>query len=319
MGLDEGRAFVTEFELCGVIYNLLLLHLIISYIAPNAPQARGNPCIPLNDLILLVSAYIPPHLLPRALNSLHLLKTIQSGGKMMHLRIRPSLGDGCDASRALGDPLKSRNTDDENNGNDGRSSSSRTSSLLRTPIAELMSRVTERRVIERSLATAAIEAAASASATRNENEPLENDHGKKDDDNDEEEEEERENGAREPAGGAGGAGAGKGKRAGAAGGGALWVDKYAPEGFRDLLSDEKINREVLRAVKAWDPFVFKKEVRRRGVTIAMVGAGVGGLCSKFTKWWLSARHTGGPRTPTHTIIHRVCVFFFFFCELRDTE
>ncbi|CAN0574134.1 unnamed protein product, partial [Ectocarpus sp. 12 AP-2014] len=40
--------------------------------------------------------------------------------------------------------------------------------------------------------------------------------------------------------------------------GELWVDKYAPDGFRDLLSDEKINREVLRAVKAWDPFVFKK-------------------------------------------------------------
>jgi ATPase family associated with various cellular activities (AAA) len=38
--------------------------------------------------------------------------------------------------------------------------------------------------------------------------------------------------------------------------GRLWVDKYAPSGFSQLLSDERINREVLRAVKAWDSFVF---------------------------------------------------------------
>lgn len=37
----------------------------------------------------------------------------------------------------------------------------------------------------------------------------------------------------------------------------LWVDKYAPKSFAQLLSPEKINREVLRALKLWDPYVFR--------------------------------------------------------------
>ncbi|KAL4457647.1 hypothetical protein ABPG75_012512 [Micractinium tetrahymenae] len=44
---------------------------------------------------------------------------------------------------------------------------------------------------------------------------------------------------------------------GAAGGrAALWVEKYAPRGYIDLLSDEQINREVVRWLKGWDPCVF---------------------------------------------------------------
>ena len=39
----------------------------------------------------------------------------------------------------------------------------------------------------------------------------------------------------------------------------LWVDKYAPMAFSDLLSDERTNREVLRALRQWDPFVFQKD------------------------------------------------------------
>ncbi len=39
----------------------------------------------------------------------------------------------------------------------------------------------------------------------------------------------------------------------------LWVDKYAPMSFTDLLSDERTNREVLRALRQWDPFVFQRE------------------------------------------------------------
>lgn len=39
----------------------------------------------------------------------------------------------------------------------------------------------------------------------------------------------------------------------------LWVDKHAPAHFSDLLSDERINREVLRALRQWDPFVFGKD------------------------------------------------------------
>lgn len=37
----------------------------------------------------------------------------------------------------------------------------------------------------------------------------------------------------------------------------LWTDKYMPNKFMDLLSDDKINREVLTWCKSWDEFVFK--------------------------------------------------------------
>ena len=36
----------------------------------------------------------------------------------------------------------------------------------------------------------------------------------------------------------------------------LWVDKYAPHTFMELLSDEQVNREVLRWVKSWHGVVF---------------------------------------------------------------
>ncbi len=39
----------------------------------------------------------------------------------------------------------------------------------------------------------------------------------------------------------------------------LWIDKHAPARFPDLLSDERINREVLRALREWDPYVFSRE------------------------------------------------------------
>ena len=38
----------------------------------------------------------------------------------------------------------------------------------------------------------------------------------------------------------------------------LWVDKHTPTAFSHLLSDERTNREVLRAIRAWDPYVFRK-------------------------------------------------------------
>lgn len=37
----------------------------------------------------------------------------------------------------------------------------------------------------------------------------------------------------------------------------LWVDKYSPQSFTQLLSVEKTNREVLKAIKRWDRYVFK--------------------------------------------------------------
>ena len=41
--------------------------------------------------------------------------------------------------------------------------------------------------------------------------------------------------------------------------GDLWVDKHAPVSFPHLLSDERTNREVLRALRAWDPYVFGRQ------------------------------------------------------------
>ncbi|KAI8369318.1 P-loop containing nucleoside triphosphate hydrolase protein [Radiomyces spectabilis] len=38
----------------------------------------------------------------------------------------------------------------------------------------------------------------------------------------------------------------------------LWVEKYKPRSFLDLLSDQRVNREVLRWVKQWDYCVFGK-------------------------------------------------------------
>ncbi|KAJ4813859.1 Chromosome transmission fidelity protein 18-like protein [Rhynchospora pubera] len=41
----------------------------------------------------------------------------------------------------------------------------------------------------------------------------------------------------------------------------LWVDKYAPTSFTDLLSHEHTNREVLLWLKQWDSLVFGSQVR----------------------------------------------------------
>ncbi|XP_057959172.1 uncharacterized protein LOC131151778 isoform X2 [Malania oleifera] len=41
----------------------------------------------------------------------------------------------------------------------------------------------------------------------------------------------------------------------------LWVDKYAPDSFIELLSDEHTNREVLLWLKQWDSCVFGSEIR----------------------------------------------------------
>jgi chromosome transmission fidelity protein 18 len=36
----------------------------------------------------------------------------------------------------------------------------------------------------------------------------------------------------------------------------LWVDKYSPSKYYDLLTDERVNREILLWVKSWDEIVF---------------------------------------------------------------
>ncbi|CAM9411529.1 unnamed protein product, partial [Ectocarpus sp. 8 AP-2014] len=172
---------------------------------------------------------------------------MQSGGRMMHLKVRATLTTTATSSIGGGTGLANPPS----------------GSLLRTPMATLMERVTERRVIQRSVETAAKERAAAAAAAAGDSAG-----------------EEAEKDAGATTGSRGGGGGGSKGKLGADG--ALWVDKYAPDGFRDLLSDEKINREVLRAVKAWDPFVFKKEASgqstaRTGAVTAEKKKGVGGM------------------------------------------
>ncbi|KAG1337747.1 chromosome transmission fidelity protein 18 [Cocos nucifera] len=41
----------------------------------------------------------------------------------------------------------------------------------------------------------------------------------------------------------------------------LWVEKYAPKSFTELLSDEQTNREVLLWLKQWDSSVFGSQIR----------------------------------------------------------
>lgn len=54
------------------------------------------------------------------------------------------------------------------------------------------------------------------------------------------------------------------------------MDKYAPKSFSQLLSYEKTNREVLRAVKMWDKHVFNKEPPPPPVVPSYYGSNVSG-------------------------------------------
>ncbi|XP_038222698.1 chromosome transmission fidelity protein 18 homolog [Zerene cesonia] len=43
----------------------------------------------------------------------------------------------------------------------------------------------------------------------------------------------------------------------------LWVDKYRPTSYVDLLSEEPVNRALLHWIHLWDKVVFKKEVKTK--------------------------------------------------------
>ncbi|KOO35359.1 chromosome transmission fidelity [Chrysochromulina tobinii] len=62
----------------------------------------------------------------------------------------------------------------------------------------------------------------------------------------------------------------------------LWVDKYAPQRFMELLSDERVNRQVLAWIKGWDEHVF----RGQPSTAKSVGMG------KTTLAHVVAKHAG---------------------------
>ena len=41
----------------------------------------------------------------------------------------------------------------------------------------------------------------------------------------------------------------------------LWVEKFRPKNFLELLSDDGTNRTLLRWLKLWDKIVFNKEIK----------------------------------------------------------
>lgn len=46
----------------------------------------------------------------------------------------------------------------------------------------------------------------------------------------------------------------------------LWVDRYRPKRFTDLLGDDRVHREVMSWVKEWDHCVFgKKKGKKRAL------------------------------------------------------
>lgn len=42
----------------------------------------------------------------------------------------------------------------------------------------------------------------------------------------------------------------------------LWVDKYRPQSYLELLSDETVNRQFLHWLKLWDKIVFNRNVTK---------------------------------------------------------
>ena len=68
------------------------------------------------------------------------------------------------------------------------------------------------------------------------------------------------------------------------GGDNLWVRKYAPAGYSDLLSGEKVNRGLMRWLKAWDHCVFGKPIpKNKADQVKDGGAGGYGGVGRFQK------------------------------------
>ena len=69
----------------------------------------------------------------------------------------------------------------------------------------------------------------------------------------------------------------------------LWVQKYAPRRFVDLLSSEEVNRGVMKWLKAWDHCVFDVPLKTRPkraerATFPPAGTGPGGGRKREVRW-----------------------------------
>lgn len=82
----------------------------------------------------------------------------------------------------------------------------------------------------------------------------------------------------------------------------LWVDKYAPHTFADLVSDDRINRLLLNWIKAWDLCVFKKPVPEFYDSTEVFGLDDGYLRRPKYKVALIAGPAGTGKTTLATVI-----------------
>lgn len=81
----------------------------------------------------------------------------------------------------------------------------------------------------------------------------------------------------------------------------LWVDKYQPKGYADLLSPETINREVLEWLKAWDLCVFGAKKSAAGDHSGSVDPGLRTLDNLMLSAGMLSATTRRPKKPLNVI------------------
>eukprot|EP00041_Stephanoeca_diplocostata_P006930 m.95929 g.95929 ORF g.95929 m.95929 type:complete len:1017 (-) comp16625_c0_seq2:77-3127(-) len=95
----------------------------------------------------------------------------------------------------------------------------------------------------------------------------------------------------------------------------LWVDKFSPKRYIDLVSDESKNRELLRWVKSWDKVVFGRGVKPHGTVPATAEkapgpinphAGAAGLDDTVPKIALVSGPPGVGKTTLAHVVARHC-------------
>ena len=63
----------------------------------------------------------------------------------------------------------------------------------------------------------------------------------------------------------------------------LYTEKYRPKHYSDLLTEEKINREILTWMKSWDDIVFNKKFIIPKIPIPIMNNSLSPIKPKFNK------------------------------------